>query len=329
MICDIKQSLKTFLIMNFKASLEKLEELFKKWGLGANDWILIACYAHKLEGYKVGLRRGHFNIMVNESKLPFKVKVPRKVKWKYQIFPPVKSKWERGFNQWMKITGFDTDLIPLTLKEISKFINFENYSFVYVLPNKRKIRVITVLGLVQRYIESFPKPNVIEKELGVEKALYYLKIIEEWKKLAKERKDKEVVKSCNVLLKRYSFLKKEKLSRKKDYSGVEKIQGVSVYKGKVKGRIKIIRKPSDLKKFERGEILLTKMTSPKISLVISKVKGIITDYGGLLCHVAILAREHKIPCVFGTRIATKVLKDGDLVEVDARKGVVRILEKTK
>ena len=59
---------------------------------------------------------------------------------------------------------------------------------------------------------------------------------------------------------------------------------------------------------------------------IQKAKAIITDVGGLLCHAAIVSRELGIPCVVGTKKATKVLNDGDLVEVDANKGIVRKLK---
>jgi pyruvate,water dikinase len=56
---------------------------------------------------------------------------------------------------------------------------------------------------------------------------------------------------------------------------------------------------------------------------------IITNVGGLTCHAAIVSRELGIPCIIGTKIAAKVLKDGDLVEVDANKGVVKILKRSK
>ena len=52
----------------------------------------------------------------------------------------------------------------------------------------------------------------------------------------------------------------------------------------------------------------------------------VTDEGGITCHAAIIAREMKKPCIIGTKFATQVLKDGDLVEVDADAGVVRIIE---
>ncbi|TSC53383.1 MAG: pyruvate, water dikinase, partial [Parcubacteria group bacterium LiPW_39] len=58
-------------------------------------------------------------------------------------------------------------------------------------------------------------------------------------------------------------------------------------------------------------------------------KAIITDQGGILCHAAIISREMEIPCIINTKIATKVLKDGDLVEVDAEKGIVKKINRTK
>jgi pyruvate,water dikinase len=59
-----------------------------------------------------------------------------------------------------------------------------------------------------------------------------------------------------------------------------------------------------------------------------KIAGaIITNQGGITSHAAITSREMKIPCIIGTKIATKVLKDGDLVEVDANRGVVKIIKR--
>jgi pyruvate, water dikinase len=58
-----------------------------------------------------------------------------------------------------------------------------------------------------------------------------------------------------------------------------------------------------------------------------KASAIITDEGGITSHAAIVSREMKKPCVIGTKIATKILKDGDLVEVDADRGIVNILKK--
>ena len=82
-------------------------------------------------------------------------------------------------------------------------------------------------------------------------------------------------------------------------------------------------------KIEKGEILVTPMTNPKYLPAIHKSSAIITDQGGTLCHAAIVAREFNIPCIVGTKIATQALHDGDLVEVDATKGMIKILSRKK
>ena len=81
----------------------------------------------------------------------------------------------------------------------------------------------------------------------------------------------------------------------------------------------------NVKAFDEGDILVTGMTRPEFMNVIKKASAIITDVGGILCHAAITAREMKIPCIVGTAVATKVLKDGDIVEVDANSGIVKII----
>ena len=106
-------------------------------------------------------------------------------------------------------------------------------------------------------------------------------------------------------------------------TSVKKIKGVCAYPGKVKGVVKIVNDESDMSKFNAGDILLSTSTMPKIIPAMKKAAAIVTDSGGITCHAAIVSRELKVPCVIGTKIATKVLKDGDLVEVDAEKGIVR------
>ncbi len=105
------------------------------------------------------------------------------------------------------------------------------------------------------------------------------------------------------------------------------IKGSVAFSGIVKGKVKLVFEPSKAEDFKDGEILVTAMTRPEYLPLIKKSAGFITDAGGMLSHAAITARELKKPCVIGTEIATKVLKDGDLVEIDANKGIVKILKK--
>ncbi|MBI2129100.1 hypothetical protein HYU07_02575 [Candidatus Woesearchaeota archaeon] len=103
------------------------------------------------------------------------------------------------------------------------------------------------------------------------------------------------------------------------------LNGMAACAGKANGIARIIRKFPDLKKVKKGDILVASMTSPRYTGAIARAAAIITDEGGITSHAAIIAREMQKPCIIGTRIATKALKDGDLVEVDANKGIVRIL----
>ena len=76
---------------------------------------------------------------------------------------------------------------------------------------------------------------------------------------------------------------------------------------------------------KKGEILVTRMTTPDYIFAMQKAAAIVTDVGGVTCHASVVSRELRKPCVMGCRNATKILKTGDRVEVDANQGVVRIL----
>ncbi len=116
------------------------------------------------------------------------------------------------------------------------------------------------------------------------------------------------------------------LTKKTQLEALTDIKGTIAQPGKVRGRVVVVNKVSETIKVKPGNILVTYMTSPDFLPAMKKAVAFVTDEGGLTCHAAIIAREMKKPCVIGTKIATRVLKDGDLVEVDADKGVVRIIK---
>jgi len=78
-----------------------------------------------------------------------------------------------------------------------------------------------------------------------------------------------------------------------------------------------------LKSLKKGEILITTMTTVDFLPAMHRAGAIVTDDGGVTCHAAIVSRELGIPCIVGTKVATQVFKTGDLIEVDANKGVAR------
>jgi phosphohistidine swiveling domain-containing protein len=111
------------------------------------------------------------------------------------------------------------------------------------------------------------------------------------------------------------------------------LRGISASSGVGTGRVRIILSENfesierQMKEFKKGEVLVTTMTQPHLIVIMKRASAIVTDQGGITSHAAVISRELKIPCVIRTYEATRILKDGDLVEVDANKGIVKILER--
>ncbi len=103
------------------------------------------------------------------------------------------------------------------------------------------------------------------------------------------------------------------------------VKGVAAVKGKVTGRAKIVKEVSELGKVEQGDVLVAKNTTPTFVPAMKRACAIVTDEGGITCHAAIVSRELGLPCIIGTGNATKILQDGDVVEVDADVGIVKKL----
>jgi phosphohistidine swiveling domain-containing protein len=101
------------------------------------------------------------------------------------------------------------------------------------------------------------------------------------------------------------------------------IKGIIGQPGKVVGKVCTIRHYKDVFKIKDGEVLVANTTHPNYLMGMKKAVAFVTDEGGIACHAAIVAREMKKPCIVGTKFATKSLKDGDVVEVDAYKGIIR------
>lgn len=120
------------------------------------------------------------------------------------------------------------------------------------------------------------------------------------------------------------FLSKQNII-KEDITDVKLMEGDCASPGRARGQAKIINIPKDMEKMKAGDILISIATNPDLVPAIKKASAIVTDVGGITCHAAIVSRELGIPCVIGTKIATKVLKDGDVVDVDATHGKVTIV----
>ncbi len=113
----------------------------------------------------------------------------------------------------------------------------------------------------------------------------------------------------------------------------QNLKGVIANKGVVRANARVVNVKDlrsfskDSAAFQKGEILVTTMTSPLMVPLIEKAAGIITDEGGICSHASVISREFNIPCIVGTKGASFVIKTGDLVELNANTGQISIIEK--
>ncbi len=107
------------------------------------------------------------------------------------------------------------------------------------------------------------------------------------------------------------------------------LTGAAASPGVGTGPVKVLRSPDEISKVKEGDVLVAPMTSPDYVPAMKKASAIITNEGGQTSHAAIVSRELGIPCIVGTRDATKVLKDNDMVTVDGSKGLVYMGSRVK
>ncbi len=100
------------------------------------------------------------------------------------------------------------------------------------------------------------------------------------------------------------------------------VKGLAASPGIASGRARVILDVKEAKDFQKGDILVTKMTDPDWVPIMKIASAIVTDEGGITSHAAIVSRELGIPAVVGTKEGTKVIKDGQDITVDATRGVV-------
>jgi phosphohistidine swiveling domain-containing protein len=205
-------------------------------------------------------------------------------------------------------------------------------------PSLIKVRVETehlfnaVDEGLKRYVQMITRETKGKYELinllTINEIVDYLKN----KKLPKEKELKERAKGfaffCfgdhqNIIV-GSEYIKLQKYLS--SFSGDE-IKGSPAYKGLAVGIARIIHNPFKVKNFNEGDILITGMTRPEFLSLMKKAGAFVTDAGGLLSHAAIVARELKKPCILATEHGSKIIKDGDLIEVDANKGIIRILKR--
>jgi phosphohistidine swiveling domain-containing protein len=199
-----------------------------------------------------------------------------------------------------------------------KMLDYQlNYYFCKILESVGEKYKVPLENLKSLFVEEVEKlPNDAEKYRAIS---------------AKRIPDDFLIKYKNgkyeIVLERE---KKIILDSIKKISKTSKISGMVASKGPNSiyiGKVRIVLTVNAQNKVKKGDFLVANMTTPNYIISMRKAKGFITDEGGVTCHAAIVAREMNKPCIIGTKNATKILRDGDLIEVDANKGVVKIIKK--
>jgi pyruvate,water dikinase len=111
---------------------------------------------------------------------------------------------------------------------------------------------------------------------------------------------------------------------KSDGSDQTTLTGVGASTGLARGVARVLHSAGELHRIQPGEILVCEATSPNWTPAFGKIAACVCDGGGTLTHASIISREYRIPCVVGVGLATQVIADGDIVEVDGSRGIVRV-----
>ena len=99
-------------------------------------------------------------------------------------------------------------------------------------------------------------------------------------------------------------------------------QGIVVQRGVVAGKVFVVRNEDDLLNTPTGAILVARHTSPRLARVMRRIQGILTDVGSPMGHMATIAREFRVPTIVNTTVATRILKTGDSITLDASQNIV-------
>jgi phosphohistidine swiveling domain-containing protein len=186
------------------------------------------------------------------------------------------------------------------IEEIGKRLNIELHEMKYLTPAEVKM----LENMSEQEIQDFR---------------------EELQKRIKDSAFVDINYECVMVIDEELKQLKKAVLETEDYSKIQEFKGLCANTGYAKGKVRIIKSATEAHLVEPGEILVAIMTRPDYVAGMKKAAAIVTEEGGVTCHAAIVSRELDIPCIIGTKIATKALKDGMRIEVDATSGVVRKL----
>ncbi|PIR75737.1 MAG: hypothetical protein CO030_03560 [Candidatus Magasanikbacteria bacterium CG_4_9_14_0_2_um_filter_42_11] len=179
------------------------------------------------------------------------------------------------------------------------------------------LRTLRTDALYEMYHLAQPLFRLVEQELGIDSLGHYSSDDICLGNIERIPYEYAMLKFYDTLV-----IRRESIVTGSSHSATE-LSGVVASKGRVRGIAKILYTPADMDKVNEGDIIVTNMTNPSYVAAMHRAAAFVTNEGGITCHAAIIAREMQKPCVIGTKHATSTFVDGDIIDVDAEKGIVK------
>ena len=107
------------------------------------------------------------------------------------------------------------------------------------------------------------------------------------------------------------------------------LSGFAACQGVVEGTARVVKSVQEISRIQQGDILVCQVTNPTWAPIFQRISAAVSDIGGSMSHMAIVAREYGLPAVVGTGSATSKIKDGQRIRVDGGRGTVSILDDEK
>jgi len=298
--------------------LKDLRKMLEGWGIDVEDWYVTGEAAMLLSDYPVDFREGQMDVLVCRSSWPW----PRPEEH-VSLFPNEGTKEDSELKAFIEKHDIMPDFHPLPHVGLEAEDRFEH---AYWYPDEKGVRVLSPwAGILHRkiIIEFYEDSPTLNLEVfDQEKFIRWKGFVESVEYRAKELDDVQTVETCEFVLPAIERAIEYFESDSIEDTSSETLKGTSAYEGVVRGEVKLWEDGGDFS----GKIAVLTHSLPKQVTLLREALGIVTDQGGTLSHAATIAREYKIPTVIGTKRATQILKDGDVVELDAEAGIVRKID---
>ena len=221
--------------------------------------------------------------------------------------------------------------------DIIELINLIDFSTIW--QDERKANILRTINYLGTAMEE------VARRIGLDKLLLFNLVGSDYNKIKNLHELKTTAKELKIRTQFGAFILQtihgEKVLSGQGYKRLEKVKGkinradksfsINEIRGSIAnggtaiGRAIICKGINSLNRVRKGDIIVTSMTRPEYMPALRKAAAIVTDDGGITSHAAIIARELGIPAVIGTKVATKIIKDGSLIEVRANHGLVKLL----